>query len=516
MFDKWLKLPAHYYLRITALTILMVGIAVSNVLMSIGAIWIISNWLIEADFKRYKENIKKSPVFWLFSGLLIFSFLSLLWTDDIAYGIKDLMVKLPFFVIPLVMSISKPIKEEVFYYLIYVFLAVLLLTSIFNYYWYNVICEEANDIRKMSYFMSHVRYSIILDLGVFSAFYLILKRKLNVFLLIGIILWLLFYIFKAQILNGYVLLLALILYSVYFFINKIANGILKKVTLLGFFILLGGGLVIIKNELNEGVELESYDYSNLDERTANGNKYYHDTISPGFENGHPIWIYICQDELRKEWNERSVIDYDSLDRKNQPMFGTLMRFMTSKNIRKDSVGLWSLTEEELKKIENGHTSIVMNSSGMREKINQFKIDYALYQNGGDPNGHSLMQRAEHFKAALSIIKDNWIMGVGIGDVNAAFELKYDSMNSKLTEENRHRSHNQFLTYWISHGLVGVFLLIAIILFPIVGSKKPDYFTSIVGIALFVSCFFQDMIETQAGATVFGLFYVLSVFREKED
>ena len=53
MFDKWLRLPAHLYLRITALTLLTVGIALSNVLMSIGAIWIISNWLIEADFNSY-------------------------------------------------------------------------------------------------------------------------------------------------------------------------------------------------------------------------------------------------------------------------------------------------------------------------------------------------------------------------------------------------------------------------------------------------------------------------------
>ena len=126
-----------------------------------------------------------------------------------------------------------------------------------------------------------------------------------------------------------------------------------------------------------------------------------------------------------------------------------------------------------------------------------------------------MQRLEHFKVAMHIIKDNWLFGVGIGDVNSAFDDKYLSTNSLLLPENQHRSHNQFLTIWISHGLIGVFLLLAMILLPVLSRKEPDYFLVIICLSLFVSCFFQDMIETQAGATIFGLFYAITAFREKE-
>ena len=67
MFDKWLNLPAHLYLKLTALTLLIVGVALSNVLMSIGAIWIIANWLIEGDFKTTGNDLKKKkpPGLWL-------------------------------------------------------------------------------------------------------------------------------------------------------------------------------------------------------------------------------------------------------------------------------------------------------------------------------------------------------------------------------------------------------------------------------------------------------------------
>jgi len=59
MFDKWLNLPAHLYLKLTALVIITVGIAISNVLMSIGTIWIISNWLIEGKFQTYWTKFQK-------------------------------------------------------------------------------------------------------------------------------------------------------------------------------------------------------------------------------------------------------------------------------------------------------------------------------------------------------------------------------------------------------------------------------------------------------------------------
>ncbi|MBK8927723.1 MAG: hypothetical protein IPM74_17925 [Crocinitomicaceae bacterium] len=115
MFDQWLKIPAHYYLRITALIILAVGVSVSNVLMSIGAIWIISNWLIEAKFSDYKSRILRSPELLLILCFLAWTMLSAAWSDDFWFAFKDVRIKLPLLAIPLALGSGKPLEKMYFH-----------------------------------------------------------------------------------------------------------------------------------------------------------------------------------------------------------------------------------------------------------------------------------------------------------------------------------------------------------------------------------------------------------------
>ena len=169
-----------------------------------------------------------------------------------------------------------------------------------------------------------------------------------------------------------------------------------------------------------------------------------------------------------------------------------------------------LSDEEIVKIENGMTSI---TSGYRAKIQEVVYQWQMWKNGGDPNGHSLLQRAEHMSIAWALVKKHWLTGVGMGDVPNAFEKEYIDSGSKLAPEYWHRSHNQFLTLWISHGIIGLICILAMFIVPIVQRTNKDYFYWVVFLALSCAMFFQDMLETQAGVTIFGLFYGLTVYKE---
>lgn len=512
MFDKWLNLPAHLYLRITALTILTVGIALSKVLMSIGAIWIISNWLIQADFKSYWEKFKKKRTVWLVVAIFFFLAFSLIWSDDLGYGFKDLKVKLPFIVIPLVMATSEPLEKKHFYFLLYVFLGIMLYTSAYNFIRYNYVLENVNDIREMSVFISHVRFSVLINFAFFICIFLIYKRKFSPFIWIGSALWFLYYLYKSQIINGYILFLILSIFVIFYFIMKIKSRRLRQWSLVAMFT--SGFLIIFLGY--KGFEklntCEMVDMKNLDLYTVNGNPYYHDTLNKQTENGHFIWLYVSHDEMRTEWQKRSEIPYDSLDNKGQPMYGTLMRYLTSDGQRKDSIGMTSLTDEDVRKIENGQTAIEMNK-GLVTRLNAFLVEYRIYEDGGDPNGNSLIQRVEHLKAAVGIIDHHWLSGVGVGDVPGAFTNQYREMESRLSEENQHRSHNQFLTIWVSLGILGFLMFVLLLILPFFEVKNRDYFMIMVMIGLVISCLFQDFIETQAGVTIFALFYALAVYRD---
>ena len=515
MFDKWLKLPAHLYLRITALTILTVGIAISNVLMSIGTIWIISNWLIQADFYNYAKRLKEKKSGWVVIFIFFFLALSLIWSVDFNYGFKDLRIKLPFIVIPLVMATSEPLERKYFYFLLYVFLGIVTYTSLYNIIRYNYFLPDSADIREMSTFISHVRFSLLINLALFIAVFLMYKKRRFWFVWLTLAGWFLYYLFKSQIINGYILFVILLILTTLHGIYNIHSKKRKYGLLLLFFFTAIAVVFIGIKSINQLKTIEPIHYDELALYTPNNNPYFHDTLSTEIENGNYVWIYVNQAEMEKEWELRSSIPYDSLDHLGQPMFGTLMRFLTSKGLRKDSLGVSILSLDEIHQIEDGQTSIEVNK-GFTTRMNTFFYELSIYQQGGDPNGHSLIQRIEHLKAATHLVQKNSLIGVGVGDVPEAFKREYTVMNSRLLPEHQHRSHNQFLTIWVGIGVVGFVAFGCLLIWPFFEVRNRDYFTLIVLVSLIVSCLFQDLIETQAGVTIFALFYSLAIYRPQEE
>ena len=256
------------------------------------------------------------------------------------------------------------------------------------------------------------------------------------------------------------------------------------------------------------------DFNTLETYSPDGNEYYHDTLSTQAENGNLIWLYFSEIELRESWNKRAAIKYDSLDNKQQRIYGTIIRYLTSKGMRKDRGGVEALTDEDVKRIENGQTAYDVNN-GINSKLVSFVQEYEMYTLKGDPNGYSILQRLEHFKAAKRLVQSVGVFGVGIGDVDDAFKAEYQKMQSKLLLENQHRAHNQFLTIWITLGIVGLSLFIAIFILPLFEIKKKNYIFLLSLFTLAFSCIFQDLIETQAGVTMFALVYGMTVYREED-
>jgi hypothetical protein len=322
--------------------------------------------------------------------------------------------------------------------------------------------------------------------------------------------WFLFYIFKAQTINAYLLFIILAVFSIIYFIHQIRHNGRRMVAYLLFFgSILAAGIVSLK--LIKSINTtEKIDLAELELYTPNNNPYHHDTTIKEMENGHYVWLYVNQQEMKKEWELKSEIPYDSLDRIGQPMYGTLMRYLTSLGFRKDSMGVTQLTPTDIEKIEDGHTS-AHNNKGLASRISTFLIEYNLYKQGGNPNGNSFFQRIEHLKAAQYIIAHKYLLGVGIGDVPGAFTDAYQKTNSKLNKEIQYRSHNQYLTIWVSLGIFGLIAFVLMLFLPFF-HKNLDYFFYIVMISLVVSCLFEDSIETQAGVTIFALFYSLANFR----
>jgi hypothetical protein len=266
-----------------------------------------------------------------------------------------------------------------------------------------------------------------------------------------------------------------------------------------------GSILLFTGSSNEKLDAH---YLTLKENalTKSGNPYTPLFNADGTVNKKPIFVNVCEPELNQEWSKRSTYSIDGLDDRKQTIRFTILRYMTSKKLNKDSAGVSHLTNQDIQNIEHGIGSIQESENGLLSRIDGIKFQLRHNEN---PNGHSLLQRIEFWRAGSEIIKNNWLLGVGTGDVQAAFTHQYTQSHSRLLPENRLRAHNSYLTSWISFGLFGFVLFVGMILYYLKRQLTEANMIGIMFILVAMSTFLiEDTLETQMGVSFFAFFYGL--------
>lgn len=262
----------------------------------------------------------------------------------------------------------------------------------------------------------------------------------------------------------------------------------------------------------------TYPYEKL---TLNGNLYQHDTLSADSENGNRVWVYICGDELREEWSKKGSIPFDTLDLKGQHLRYTLIRYLTSAGLRKDSAGVSMLTPEDFRNIEGRMTNKMFSVwSPWNTKLYEiiWHIDY--YRRGGNPSGHSITQRIEFLKTGLNLFRRYPVSGTGTCDLRKEYLRQYELDGSPLQPHYRLLSHNQYLAFLCSFGITGFILIMFALLTPCFATVAyRRYLPALFLLLMFLSMLWEDTLETHTGVSFFAYFYsvfILSYEEERED
>lgn len=518
MFDKWFRLPAHHYLALTGLCIIAVGLTLSNVMMSVGTIWIISNVVIEGKYVAAWNRLKSNR--WFLWSVFIFAlhFIWLIGTENFEYAFHDIRIKLPFIVIPLALAARPRNTEKEIHFILSIFLLAVTATSIYNYaYFHHIIPNKDtfDDIRGMSLFVSHIRYSFMVVFAIFICIYFIIKKHGKLIIIIPTAIWLLFYAVVSQIMSGFIVLMIILVFSTIYTAFFVNNMWLKRVAIiLGATIVLGGGYLFF-DILNWKSNHEKIVNEKELDTTKLGNQYTHKSDIEIRENGHLVYINICEKELKDKWEKNSNIPYDSLNAKGYPLHFSLLHYLSSKGLKKDAEGFDQLKKKDIQAIEKGYSNYLMTRNDIRAKLFVIWRDWQQIDQR-DPNGSSLLQRYAHLKIALAIIKDHWLVGVGTGDVQDKFYEYYKKSNSPLVIENQNRAHNQILTFWISFGVVGFIMIVLYLILPLFYFKKEaNYLVPIFVLLSFLTFMMEDMLETQAGVTFFAFFFNLLLIRKRD-
>ena len=493
----------HTYLHLLGLSGVAFGIPLNKVVMSISMMFLILNLVLEADFKNYWSNIKQNRVFHIILLFFSFSLISLLWTSNFEYAIHDFKAKLPLLVITTAL-VAKPLEKTKHLHLILIaFLSSTFLISMINFTMYQhwIGNRIYDDIRGMSIFSSHVRYALTVSFSIGILLYFLVEFKKYIVTICLLILWLTFYTYYSQVITGYLTLFGII---VVFLVYKLwAKNRIVVGTILILFI---GAFSFTMFWLFSSIEINEQDYKGLPRQTAQGEYYtnQYGIISPITEK--PIYILVCEPELRRDWPLYSELHFDSLDIKGQPVKSTIIRYLSSKDYPKDAEGLSKLTKKDIKSIENGNASYI--NTGIMARV--YGVKFQLI-NETDPNDHSLLERIEYWKTGIKILSENFILGVGVGDTDDAFKLEYKNSDSMLTIENQRRSHNMFLSVFITLGIVGIILFIFWhIQFIRMNLKRKNVLAISFIVVALLSFLIEDTLETQTGITFYALFLGLFI------
>lgn len=520
MLSKKIGANAYRFLILLGYFALAFGLPFNKVVLSIATIWLVLFTLLEADFKTYATRIKHEKASWFLLALFGFQLLSFLWSDNLSFAGADLNAKLPLLLIPLVFCTQNPLTKKETSLLLVTFLGSVLFFSIYNWTafawsWGN---RTYDDIRGMSLFISHIRFALMVSFSALIALYFAIFSTVNFAVRFGLFLifgWFSFYTYYSEVLSGLLTLSGASVFCLIFFAFKQRKKWLTLATTTLILLFVGGFSTVIYFLMQP--QPLKIDLKNLPLNTALGNPYYHDYTSVDLqENGYPIYCFVQTNELREAWNNRSTYTLDSIDQKGQLIHGTILRYMTSKGLTKDAAGVAKLTNEDIANIERGIPSVLNLKGGLENRFRSLKAEIS---NPTDPNGSSILERLEYWKTGLSIWKKNLLLGTGVGDLDDAFQTEYTRNNSKLKPENRLRAHNQFLTYGISLGIVGLFIFMGLLFYFIAPYfKTQETSFSLLALSFWsiavLSFLVEDTLETQMGVTFFAFFIGLFWAQEK--
>ena len=507
----------HRNIYLFFLSSLAASVSLGKFPMSVSLIGLTINFFLERDFLQKWAIIKQKkylPI--IFSGLFLIELLWLPFSEDIFIGLNVLRIKLPLLLLPLIIGSSLYLSKKELKIVVISFFAGLLISTIWVYLVsVDILITKKNSgtIRDASVFMSHIRYSILLSFSIMFLIYLSIKANLNKVLSSVLLIWLVLILVKLATLTAICGLFITILSCLPFLLKNKKNTYNKQF-LRVIVIFVVSAAAYLTHTVNDFYHVKNEKRSSKKE-SIKGEKYLYDFNDHTTENGFFLWENIAPHELEKEWNKRSNINFKGLDHKGQMLKATIYRFLTSKGLDKDSAGLSQLSNEEIALIESGETSFI-HYNNLEKRIRSLLYERENLKKSKDPNNQTTNQRIEFWKVGMSILAENQVLGYGPGGVKKEYKKYYQINSTLLAPKNQLLAHNQFITQAINLGVLGFLIWGSTLIYSFLKIKREIkmVFHSYAILMLF-AFMSDDMLEVQAGATIFSLIGTILVFYEPQ-
>ena len=512
--------PVHQTIHLICLLLIAFFMPVSIWMLSALSITLAVNWLLGGDFGTKLRNLLDRKDMLILISLFGMYLLWLLNTSDFSTAKDELMQKLPLLYFPVIIgSAARPgIKQLRMVLLSFIAGCVVAAGAGFAAL-AGLLHMEVNDSRDLALFISSIRLSAMLNFAIFTALWLAGDsetggRGLRIALGAAAAAMTIF-LFKLLSVTGLILFIILLAGT------GLYLALLKKQRIRGLLFaaaaaaLITASAILLTSTWHMLRNPQVPELNTPGTITPSGNHYTNYPEENLLENGYLVWMNVCEDELRKEWNNRSKMSYDGTDRAGNELRVTLIRYITFLGMPKDSVAVASLTADDITNIEKGFANpLYARPASPRAKAYElaWQLDRAL--KGANPSGHSVTQRLEFYRAAAGIIKKHPWFGTGTGDIMNALIDEYNRNNTPLTKEFWLLAHSQYLAFAITFGIPGMIIALALMLIPWLRSPNRSFYPFVLFISVFFLLMFNDdSFHSFPVAAFFSYFYTLLLLFE---
>jgi len=502
----------HHGFYLFGVMALAMSMPLSHFVMGLSSFLLLLNWIAEWDWQNKWHRIKENRQGLWFSAFYLVYAVGLVNVTDWGAAAHEMLTKLPFLISPLIVVSSKPFSKRELQYIFSAFAMATLIGCGWNFGYAQT--HELANFREMSRFIDHIRFSLCVVLSVVFCVHYALQdsqdHPLYKYIYVLVVFLLIPYLIYSQTLSGLaIMILVAVCYIVYLIWHK-AKGRSKWIfaSFSGLLLVLGVCYICCITWDYFHVKDPDPDYA---ARTESGRPYTFDDHSI-VENGHRVYNWVCSEELEAAWALRSDSSYDEL------MAATLIRYLNSMGVRKDSAAVMRLSDDDIRNIEHKIANVHYAKNGnVRRALYETYFGLTLYQKYGLYDESSMLQRFELWRVSWHLIREHWLFGVGIGQQRAALDRQLELEKSLIAGKRKNRgSHNQFLTIWLAAGILPVIYFCFLLAYPFTATMRDRvtfvYFALI--LALTLSMLVEDTLNAQTGRMLFTIFVPLMLFSEQ--
>lgn len=512
---KQIHEQVYFYLLI----LIAISLPLSVYATSMFICQLATNWVLEGNFREKWERFKSNRALQIFLLIFALHLLGLLWSEDKLYALKLVKIKLPLLALPVIIATSRSLDLLWVKRILMLFTLAVLVASMASVMklagW---IQGGIVDYRDLSIFISHIKFSLMVVLSLLISFYFLifqykaLSRAERIFHVV-ILIWFPFFLVLLKSLSGIVVAGVLVFLLLLRALLGIRDQLVRLMVLVPVLMIPLLSILYFNRAVQKYYTIDELVVEELEQYTSEGKPYVHHPGKKDIENGHFVWLYICDEELEREWNRVSELDYTGITSNDNSLRTTLIRYLASKDLRKDAAGLKQLSGAEIRAIERGTANhIYLKRFRLYPRIYEVIWEFDRYKMGYAPNGKSVVQRYLYLQASWSIAREHLLFGVGNGDVPQEFIKYYDAVDSPLVGKERRGVHNQYHTELIAFGVVGLLIFLVALVAPLyLARRQRSFLATGFLILLMISMFSAGTLDSATGVAFGGLFYTLFLF-----